>query len=295
MKKVICWWSGGVTSAVACKLAIEQYGVENCRVIFLDTKNEDEDSYRFMVDCEKWYNLPIEKLSAIPDKYESIQDVWSKHKQLNTANGAICSYKLKRRVRELWEKENTWSYQVFGFEFDKKEFNRALSFKLNHGQTKPIFPLLGLALTKEDCIRIINEAGLEIPNAYKLGFKNNNCLKTGCITGGIGYWQKIKREYREKFEAMAEIEHKLTDERGYPVTMLKCQSKESKAKVKETGDKRANLVFLKKHPNYPNHKTIDDMKGREPEPLGDCNGFCGLDDLNPRKEFEKDLNFELNF
>jgi len=281
-----------VTSAVACKIAIDQYGADNCRVIFIDTKNEDEDSYRFLDDCSTWLQKEIEVISAIPTQYLDIEDVWETHKQLNTANGAICSYKLKRCVRELWEKGNEWSLQVFGFEFDKKEFNRAQSFKLNHAHTNPIFPLLFHALTKSDCIRRLNKAGVEVPRAYKLGFHNNNCLKTGCITGGIGYWQKIQRDFPEKFDAMAGIEHKLTNERGYPVTMLKCQSRASKEKVKATGDKRANLVFLKAHPDYPDHKTINDMVGRAPEPLGDCNGFCGVEDLSPRSKTEREINFD---
>ena len=58
-KAIICWWSGGVTSAVACKKAIEMYGLENCRMILLDTKNEHEDTYRFLKDCEKWYGKEI--------------------------------------------------------------------------------------------------------------------------------------------------------------------------------------------------------------------------------------------
>ena len=37
-KDIVCWWSGGVTSAVACKIAIDLYGLENCRFIFIDTK-----------------------------------------------------------------------------------------------------------------------------------------------------------------------------------------------------------------------------------------------------------------
>jgi PP-loop superfamily ATP-utilizing enzyme len=37
--KVIAWWSGGITSAVACKIAIDLFGKENCRVIMIDTKN----------------------------------------------------------------------------------------------------------------------------------------------------------------------------------------------------------------------------------------------------------------
>jgi len=49
---VICWWSGGVTSAVACKIAIDIYGTERCKLIMIDTHNEDDDTYRFKADCE---------------------------------------------------------------------------------------------------------------------------------------------------------------------------------------------------------------------------------------------------
>ena len=47
-KKIICWWSGGITSAVACKIALDLFKDKNeCRVIMIDTGNEDEDTYRF--------------------------------------------------------------------------------------------------------------------------------------------------------------------------------------------------------------------------------------------------------
>lgn len=284
--RIILWWSGGVTSAVACKLAIDIYGVENCEAIMLDTKNEHEDTYRFKKDCEKWYGLEIKTLSAIGSEYKSIQDVWIKHKSLNVATGAICSYKLKRVVREKWEKENEYTHQVFGFEFDKKEFNRANSLKLNHPQTKPIFPLLMFGYEKNECVDFLKKANIKIPTPYKWGLKNNNCLGTGCVQGGIGYWQKIKREHNGLFERMAEMEHKLTDLKDSPVTMLKDQSKEAK----ETGNQ---LVFLKKHKNYPQLKCLDDMKGREPEPLQECStGLCGLNELNKVSKTNLELNFE---
>jgi NH3-dependent NAD+ synthetase len=31
--KAICWWSGGITSAVACKLAIDMFGKDNCDIL----------------------------------------------------------------------------------------------------------------------------------------------------------------------------------------------------------------------------------------------------------------------
>lgn len=283
--KVIAWWSGGITSAVTCKICIDIYGLSEVRIIFIDTKNEDEDTYRFKKDCEKWYGKEIETITGIGEKYGSVQDVWLKHKSLNVAHGAVCSSELKRRVREVWEKTNTWKHQAFGFELD--EVKRAKGMTLNHSHTKPIYPLLMFAYTKKDCINVVQELGIEVPRTYKLGFLNNNCFNTGCVQGGIGYWQKMKRDFPEKFDAMAEMEHKLTALKGKPVTMLKDQSN----KAKKSGNQ---LVFLKPHNDYPDIKDLSVMRGIEPKPLFECNGFCGVNDLDERKETEGEINYQLD-
>lgn len=287
--KIICWWSGGVTSAVACKLAIDLFGKDNCRVIMIDTKNEHEDTYRFKSDCEKWYELRIEIITAIGGKWKSIQDVWITRKSLNTATGAICSTELKRVVREKWEKENHFKHQVFGFEFEPKEFNRAKGMTLNHPKVKAIYPLLMYGLTKKDCLQIISDANIDVPLVYKLGYKNNNCFKTGCVQGGIGYWQKIQREDVDKFNSMADMEHHLTELKGEPVTMLKDQSNEAKTKSKE--DKTKAFVFLRKNENYPDLKSIDEMPQCKVEPIFECNGMCGINDLIERSKTENELNY----
>lgn len=279
MEKIICWWSGGVTSAVACKLAIDLYGKDRCRVIFIDTRNEDDDTYRFMRDCEKWYDLPIEIITN--EKYSSIQEVWDKNNSLNVANGAVCSSTLKREVREKWQKDNIWEYQVFGFDLD--EAKRAKSMTINNPKVKAIYPLMMYGLFKKDCIDIIEEAGIEVPLMYHLGFLNNNCFKTGCVQGGIGYWQKIKREYPEKFNDMAEREHRYTNNKGKPVTMLRVK----------VGEDYVPL-FLKLHPNYPTLPRFEDRKGVEPKPLFECNGFCGINDLEERVYTEKEINYQFD-
>jgi 3'-phosphoadenosine 5'-phosphosulfate sulfotransferase (PAPS reductase)/FAD synthetase len=275
---VIAWWSGGITSAVTCKICIDIYGLDNVRIIFIDTFNEDDDTYRFKKDCEDWYGKPIETITGIGEKYNKIEDVWVKHKSLNVATGAICSSTLKRRVREKWQKENKFKYQAFGFELD--EIRRVKSMALNNPNINPVFPLMLYGYTKKNCIDIVEKEGIEVPRMYKLGFLNNNCFKTGCVQGGIGYWQKMKRDFPDKFDKMAEIEHRLTDEKKEPVTMLKDQSK------------GGGLVFLKPHKDYPQIKDISMMKGREPKPLFECNGFCGINDLEDRSSTEKEINYQ---
>ena len=282
---IVCWWSGGITSAVACKLAIDLFGKKRCKIIMIDTKNEDRDTYRFKKDCEKWYKLPIEIITAIDNEYESIEDVWIKYKSLNVSTGAICSTELKRKVREKWQLTNTYNHQIFGFEFLKKEFIRAIGLNINHPKAKGIFPLLMMGLDKDDCVEIVKNAKIRIPRTYELGFKNNNCFGTGCVQGGIGYWQKMQQEFPDKFEKMANLEHLLTNLKGRPVTMLKDQSESAK----QNGN---ILVFLKKHLDYPQMKCIDDMPKCKVEPLFDCNGFCGINDLSKRNPTELEINFD---
>ena len=278
---IIGWWSGGVTSAVTCKAIIDIYGLDRCRFIFMDTLNEDNDTYRFQNDCQKWYGKEIETISALGNKFQAIEEIWLHYKTLNSATGAICSSTLKRDLRLKWQKENEYTHQAFGFDLDEPK--RVKSMAMNHKIAKPIFPLWMLGLSKKDCIGILQDAEIDIPYAYKLGFQNNNCLKTMCIQGGIGYWQKVLKDMPDKFDRMAELEHRITDLKGKPVTMLKDQGKEAKANDNQ-------LLFLKPHPDYPSVKDISMMKGREVKPLMDCNGFCGTNDFD-RNETEEEINF----
>lgn len=264
--RVIAWWSGGITSAVACHFALQTF--KNVVVVYIDTKNEDKDTYRFLLDCEKWYGVGIERISAIRagllSKYNSITAVWEAYNSLNTAHGAICSTELKRRERELYQNLETDFAQIFGF--DTSEIKRHNNMRRNYPEINVISPLIDNKISKADTIKILNEAGIEIPRVYGYGFRNNNCFETGCVKGGIGYWQKMQRDFPAKFDKMADLEHLLTNRKMKPVTMLKDQGKDG------------GLVFLKPHPAYPELKDISMMKGREPESLVECTGFCSTKD-----------------
>lgn len=275
---VIAWFSGGIASAVSVRVCIDLFGLDRVRIVFMDTGNEDEDTERFLVDCEGWYGKKIERMSFIGDRYESIQAVWRRFNSLNVANGAVCSSELKRELRKLFQRTEKFSFQAHGF--DIKESRRGIGMSLNYSESNPIYPLMMMGLQKKDLFKIIADAGIKPPRVYEFGFHNNNCFKTGCVQGGIGYWQKMGREYPEKFDAMADIEHELTNAKGEPVTMLKDQGK------------MGGLVFLKPHPDYPHVKDISMMSGREPKPLMECNGFCGIDDLGVTDKTALD---ELNF
>ena len=100
---IICWWSAGVTSAVATKLAIDEFGKENVRPMYFHIDSAHEDNVRFKKECEEWYGISIETWQA--KGYNNQFDVILKDKYVNGPGGARCTLVLKKRVRQKLERE----------------------------------------------------------------------------------------------------------------------------------------------------------------------------------------------
>ena len=203
IKRVLCWYSCGVTSAVATKLTLlkykDKYPIE---IVYCDTGSEHHDNKRFIQDCEKWFGQKIKILKN--PKYVDIWDVFEKERYLAGIRGARCSTELKKRVRQNFENVDT-DLQIFGYDFDEQK--RANRFIENNPEVNVEFPLLEGKITKSDCLGVLCVPGIEIPEMYKMGYKNNNCI--GCVKGAKGYWNKIRIDFPEVFERMARKEKEL--------------------------------------------------------------------------------------
>ena len=232
-RKIICWVSCGVTSAVAVKQAIFKYGKDNIILYYMVIDSAHEDNERFLNDLENWYGLPIKRIRS--EKYKDQFDVIKKTKYVNGAKGARCTLELKKKVRYKIEEEIEFSAQIFGFEFEQKEINRALRFNEQYPNAKAIFPLIETYLTKANCMEILRVANIELPAMYKLGYPNNNCI--GCVKGGMGYWNKIRLDFPKQFNRMADIE------REVKATCLKTE-KEGRVYLDELDPKRGRKIKI---------------------------------------------------
>jgi hypothetical protein len=201
---IIAWWSAGVTSAVATKLAIQEFGTK-IKPVYFQIDSAHQDNKRFKEDCENWYGMEIEVRQA--SRFKDQFDVIEVKKYINGPAGARCTVELKKNVRHKVEKEFKYSGQIFGFEYSKREVNRAVRFKEQHPSTNPIFPLIEAKMTKPECLYLIEKANIKIPEMYQLGYSNNNCI--GCVKGGIGYWNKIRVDFPDVFNRMSSLERKL--------------------------------------------------------------------------------------
>ena len=200
--KIISWWSAGVTSAVATKLAIDEHGKENILPIYFEIDSAHKDNVRFKKECEEWYGMSIE--TSRSPKHKDQFEVIIKDKYVNGPGGARCTLVLKKKVRQKIEREMKYSGQVFGFEYSKKEINRAIRFKEQYPGAMPLFPLIDKKMTKNESLFYLEKQGIERPEMYKLGYGNNNCI--GCVKGGKGYWNKIREDFPKSFNKMAEAE-----------------------------------------------------------------------------------------
>jgi hypothetical protein len=202
---IIAWWSAGVTSAVATKLAIDKYGKDNVLPIYFHIDSAHHDNARFKEQCEEWYGREIKVEQA--KGYNNQFDVILRDKYVNGPGGARCTLVLKKRVRQRLEKELEYTGQVFGFEYSKKEVNRAIRFKEQYPDAKPLFPLIDHKMNKPECLFYLEQTGIKRPEMYTLGYGNNNCI--GCVKGGMGYWNKIRVDFPDFFDKMAEAERQV--------------------------------------------------------------------------------------
>jgi hypothetical protein len=202
-QRVVVWFSCGVTSAIAAKLAIARWG-DRVEVVRILLEGEHPDNDRFAADCEAWFGRPITNIKSW--QYDDHWGVIEGERYINGPDGAKCSQILKRKVREDFQQFN--DIQVFGFDQDEEiAKSRALDFRLHHPEIMCVTPLLDEGLGKSDCLALAERQGIEIPAMYRLGYGNNNCI--GCVKGGMGYWNKIRRDFPGAFDRMARIERSL--------------------------------------------------------------------------------------
>ena len=202
-KRVVVWYSCGITSAVAASLTLKKYkGKLPVDIVYTDPGGEHPDNKRFIKDCEDWFGQKIIILKS--RKYADIWDCFERERYLSGVKGAHCTAKMKKALRFRYENLES-DIQVFGF--DSKEAKRAERFRANNPEVYLETPLIDAELTKNDCLAIVSKKGIDLPTMYLLGYKNNNCI--GCVKGGQGYWNKIRVDFPDIFERMSKLEQKL--------------------------------------------------------------------------------------
>lgn len=197
----VVWFSAGVASTVMAEIVRH----EHSRAILVRCVlgGEHPDNNRYVREVERRLKVRVKLLRSA--KYIDHWDVIRRTRWVNGPDGARCTGELKKRLR--FDFQRTGDIQYFGYTVEAKEQERATRFADNFPEVKAEFPLINRGLTKQDCVGIVAKWGIAVPEMYRLGYYNNNCI--GCVKGGMGYWNKVRVDFPEVFERMLKLEREI--------------------------------------------------------------------------------------
>lgn len=200
MRRVV-WFSCGAASAVTAKLAMEKYG--DVEVVYCDLKKDEHpDNARFLADVERWIGKRVTIIRS--EKFGGIEEVFDRAKYMSGIHGAPCTVEMKKIPRFNYQLPD--DLHLFGY--TSEERGRIARFEANNPELNLEWILRDNSITKAKCFDIVRRAGIELPEMYKRGFKNNNCI--GCVKAtSPAYWQKVREVSPETFVSRAEQSRRL--------------------------------------------------------------------------------------
>jgi hypothetical protein len=253
--KTIVSVSGGLASAYALKLAIDQFGRENVVAVFADVKGtgyshfwsefpeleyllherfggESADTYRFLWHLSHALDIDIIRL-------EDGRSIWAVFGQkrafalfANKSTFCMASEWLKREMIARWA-ETTFeagAYQIalgMGHFEGHRTHNARKWWARRMGYEVNVFsPAADLYTTHkkiiDDCHMMdwLNSTGLELPSAYLNGYTHNNCGGV-CVLAGQTQYAMLYRDDFGRYMYAVWQEMRLQTLRGIDATILK--------------------------------------------------------------------------
>jgi hypothetical protein len=196
------WFSCGAASAVATKLDLEAHpgGV----VAYCATGAEDADNERFLIDCERWFGVPVIRLHN-PD-FSDTWSVWEKRRYMSGIAGAPCTSELKISPRLAFQEPG--DVHVFGYTADGPDVKRAANFRENYPDLIVETPLIERGINKAGCLAIVESYQIKLPRVYAMGFHNANCIP--CVKAtSPDYWALVRQEFPAEFERAAKLSREI--------------------------------------------------------------------------------------
>lgn len=173
-------------------------------IVYADTGSEHPDNVRFMKDCEDWFGQKVDVVRS--EEFSNIYEVFEKRKMLVTHFGAApCTAALKKIPCKSVLRDG--DIEIFGYTVEEKK--RVERWKKDNFERDIECPLIDRQLTKDDCFGILDRIGIELPEMYRLGFRNNNCI--GCVKArdNLNYWKRVRKFFPYQFERTAKLEREL--------------------------------------------------------------------------------------
>ncbi len=198
--------SSGVSSALAADRAMKRYGADRVRLVFMDTRWEDEANYRFLIDLERHWGKPIDRLTEGRTPLQVADD----EHIIPNQKIAPCTYRLKIEpfLAYIAVLKGQGYRVTILLGMGWMEQHRMDAPRKNYGERgyEVDYPLMWkpYSLHPFDEVRAW---GIEPPRMYRMGYPHANCGGQ-CIKQGQGDWLRTLTYFPERFESVAVWEAK---------------------------------------------------------------------------------------
>jgi 3'-phosphoadenosine 5'-phosphosulfate sulfotransferase (PAPS reductase)/FAD synthetase len=218
--------SGGKASAWCADWALKQYPKEEVILYFNDTKWEHPDLYRFMDELSKYFDHPI----TYDSDGRNPEQLFYDHHALANNRMPFCSYELKAKRLQKYYKDG--DILVFGIGADElHRANRLVGvYQIVAAKTGKLcqlrYPLISENTTKQQIDDFLNDAGIQEPLLYRLGFLHNNC-SGGCVRAGKKHWKLLYEKLPEVYAERERVEREMREYLGKDISFFKDETLEA--------------------------------------------------------------------
>ncbi len=218
MMQHIVFFSGGMGSWAAAKRVVERHGAANTRLLFMDTRMEDEDLYRFLDEAAANVGAPLIRIAEGRTPWEVFFD----RRFLGNSRVDPCSQILKRRLADAWVAEHCDPAATVchvGIDWtERHRFDRLAQRKLPWVYEAPMCD--PPYINRYDILRWMKSEDLAPPRLYGMGFAHNNCGGF-CVKAGQGHFANLLRALPERYAWHEENEQALRHHLVKDVSILK--------------------------------------------------------------------------
>lgn len=206
----VVMFSSGIGSWAAAKIVADRYGVENTKLLFMDTQIEDDDNYRFLKEAADNVGAELVWLKEGRDVFQVFKDV----KYMGNSRIDPCSRILKRETADKWIEENFTPETVIvytGIDWTEQHRHERMAKRKLPWIYKA--PLVDEAITKAGMLSWAKSEGLEPPRMYDMGFQHANCGGF-CIKSGQAQFKKLWENFPERYLEYEKKEQEVYDHIG---------------------------------------------------------------------------------
>ena len=218
-KSHVVFFSGGMSSFFTALKVKERYGANNLKLLFTDTKMEDEDLYRFLKEGAEFIGGDLIWIADGRDPWQVFEDV----KFLGNSRIDPCSRILKRELAKKWIAEHYPDPDLvtlhLGMNWDEQHRLDRSKVYWNPYSVEGILTEPP-ALTQQGMQEALRELGIAPPRLYAMGFPHNNCGGF-CIKAGHAQFRLLLEKMPERYAEAERKEQAMRELLGKDVSILK--------------------------------------------------------------------------